>query len=71
MSRACRVETRVHLVAEVANRALSAPDGLGPKRALIGLVGKENSRLRCSLAIAMASNVIWSVAFRKSRRIDS
>jgi hypothetical protein len=32
MSRACPVDPRVHLVAEVANRRDSAPDGLGTHR---------------------------------------
>lgn len=47
MSRACRVETRVHLVAEVANRKASVPGGLSTQLALIGSIGNKN-RLHCS-----------------------
>lgn len=51
MSRASRVETRLLLVAERANRGRTAPGGLATERALIGPIGNENN-LRCSPGVA-------------------
>lgn len=70
MSREYRVEPRVPLVAEVANRKQFAPGELGTERMLIGSIGNEIS-LPASPGVAMAPNVLSNVASRKSRRIGS